>query len=134
MARLRWMAARVVVAAAIGATAVAAPAMAAELSGLPTSGKLTSCKTKVFVAFGVPVSTRYGTEKGKHPTKSVLSCTNADAVAKAGKQIVLKADGKTGAKITVGGVKYTLEKYFLGGAAATFTWVGGGVAIALIGT
>jgi hypothetical protein len=124
----------VVVGAVIGVTAMAAPALAAPSSGLPTSGKLTSCKTKLFDAFGVPVSAQYASEKGKHPAKSVLSCTNADAVARAGKQDVLKADGKTGAKVTVGGVRYTLEKYFLGGASDTYTWVGGGVAIYLLGT
>jgi hypothetical protein len=113
---------------------VAAPALAAEISGLPTSGKLTTCKTKVFDAFGAPVTAQYGTEKGEHPAKSVLSCANADAVARAGKNDVLKADGKTGAKLTVGGVRYTLKKYELGGSAAVYTWVGGGVVIDLLGT
>jgi hypothetical protein len=134
MANLKRLAPRVVVAAAIAATAVAAPALAASSSGLPTSGKLVSCKAKVFDAFGVPVTVQYGSEKGKHPAKSVLSCRNADAVAKAGKRDVLKADGKTGAKIKVGGASYTLEKYFLGGASDVYTWVGGGVAIYLLGT
>jgi hypothetical protein len=134
MANLKVLALRVAVGAAILITAVAAPALAAPTSGLPTSGKLTSCKAKVFDAFGVPVTVKYGSEKGKHPAKSVLSCTNADAVAKAGKQDVLKADGKTGAKVSVGGAKYTLEKYFLGGASDVYTWVGAGVAIYLLGT
>jgi hypothetical protein len=134
MANSKWLAPRAVVTAVIAAMTVAAPALAASTSGLPTSGKLTSCKAKVFSAFGVPVTVQYGSEKGKHPAKSVLSCTNADAVAKAGKRDVLKADGKTGAKVTVGGVRYTLEKYFLGGASDVYTWVGGGVAIYLLGT
>jgi hypothetical protein len=134
MANLKWLALRMAVAAALAVAVVAAPALAAPPSGLPTSGKLTSCKAKIFDAFGVPVTAKYGTEKGKHPAKSLLSCTSVDAVAKAGKQAVLKADGKTGAKITVGGVRYTLEKYFLGGASDVYTWVGGGVAIYLLGT
>jgi hypothetical protein len=134
MANLKWLAPRIVVAAVIATTAVAAPALAVSTSGLPTSGKLVSCKAKVFDAFGVPVTVQYGSEKGKHPTKSVLSCTNADAVAKAGKRDVLKADGKTGAEIKVGSVRYTLGKYFLGGASDVYTWVGGGVAIYLLGT
>jgi hypothetical protein len=134
MANLKSLALCVVVSAAIAVTAVAAPALATPTSGLPTSGKLASCKAKVFDAFGVPVTAQYGSEKGKHPAKSLLSCTNADAVAKAGKREVLTADGKTGAKVTVGGVRYTLEKYFLGGASDVYTWVGGGIAIYLLGT
>jgi hypothetical protein len=134
MANLKSLTLRIVVGAAIAVAAIAAPALATPTSGLPTSGKLASCKATVFDAFGVPVTVQYGSEKGKHPAKSVLSCTNADAVAKAGKKAVLKADGKTGAKVTVGGVRYTLEKYFLGGASDVYTWVGGGVAIYLLGT
>jgi len=133
MAKLRWAAPRAAAAVAIGVTAMAAPALASA-SGLPSTGKLTTCKTKVFTAFGVPVNTQYGKEKGKHPAQSLLSCTNANAVARAGKADVLKADGKTGAKLTHAGVRYTLQKYELGGAAPVYTWVGGGVVIYLLGT
>lgn len=124
--------------AASGAMLAVAPAPAlAKTPPLPPSGKLTYCHKVVYKAYHTPVRTAYGRQKGKHPKKSLLSCTNANAVAKKGKPY---ADDpyKVGKKITVSGVTYTLEETHGASydgkplSSPEYGWVGGGVVILLV--
>lgn len=127
-------------AAAIGCVALAAlPAAGlAAANALPaTSGALKRCSTTVYTLGSLPVVTGYIAVKGAKPSHALLSCANANAVAKAGKRYYEKAPFVAGKKVTSGGVTYTLD-HSIGGrwgglalSGPLYGWVGGGVEIPL---
>jgi hypothetical protein len=130
-------------AGALAATAAlagvtAATALAAS-HNLPAAGKLTTCHTTLFKVGGtLPVHTAFATQSHKHPAKSLLTCANANAVAKAGKRYYHTSPFGLGKKVTVGGVTYTMGKNatgMLGGkptSGPVYGWSGGGVVIYLL--
>jgi hypothetical protein len=127
---------RLALTAALIAPALAVPAIAqAQPKGSlpPTSGKLVSChKTLWKVSGSLPVHTQFGTQKGKHPAKSLLNCANANAVATAGKKYYTKPPFHTGQKVKVKGVTYTFGRAFLPpGPTVVYGWAGGGAVIYL---
>lgn len=120
------------------ATVVACPALAATPPLPAAKGTLHDCPKIVFkAAHHVTVQTGYAVAKGHHPATKLLSCSNAYTVVSAGKRYgVPPAVGK---HVTVGGVRYTLERSQgvgrFGGKALSGPlegWVGGGVVIPLL--
>lgn len=117
------------------ATAIAA----APRTSLPAvSGKLTECHKTLYELNGhLAVHAAYGTQKAKHPAKSLLSCKNANAVVLAGKRYYSTPPFGVGKHITVGRVNYTLGKwdkpYYAGRALSgpLYGWFGAGAVIVL---
>ena len=115
-------------------------ALAAPSHNLPAAGnKLTTCHTTLFkVAGRLPVNTAFATQKHKHPAKALLSCSNANAVAKAGKRDYQTFPFGLGKKVRVAGVTYTMGRDAtgtLGGMPTSgpiYGWSGGGVLIYLL--
>ena len=131
--------------AAAGALAVTAAlaglttatALAASSDSLPAAGKLTTCHTTLFKVGGrLPVYTAFATQKHKHPAKALLSCSNANAVAKAGKRYYHTYPFGLGKKVHVDGVTYTMGRTATldGGPTSGFIygWAGDGVVIYLM--
>ena len=130
-------AARALAVTAALAALTTATAQAAGSHRLPSAGKLITCHTTLFKVGGrLPVHTGFATQKHKHPSKALLSCSNANAVAKTGKRFYQTSPFGVGKKVHVGGVTYTM------GVAVTldgmptsgpiYGWSGGGVVIYLM--
>lgn len=119
---------------------LAAPGLAKRSQTLPAPvGKLSRCHKVLFKVGGrLPVTTDYAAQRGGHPAKALLSCSNADAVALAGKRYYRQYPFGVGRKIKVGKVTYTmgvLRGASLGGrplSGPVYGWGGGGVDIFLI--
>jgi hypothetical protein len=130
------------VAGALAATAMlggvgGATALAASSKTLPVTGKATNCSGTLFKVSGrLPVHAAFAAAKGAHPAKALLSCANANAVAKAGKADYSAPPFKVGKTVKVKGVTYTLGRgTSVGGMPASgpiYGWSGGGVVIYLI--
>jgi hypothetical protein len=126
-------------ASALAVTAMlgGATALAASSKVLPMTGKVTVCSGTLFKVSGrLPVHTAFAAAKGAHPAKALLTCANADAVARAGKSDYSTPPFKAGKTVVVKGVTYTLGSgTSVGGVPASgpvYGWVGQGVVIFLI--
>lgn len=131
-------AAGMLTAAAVLAGGTTATALAAGAkNALPKAGKVTTCHTTLFKLGGrLAVHTAFAAQSGKHPAKALLSCANANAVAKAGKRYYHTSPFGLGKKVHVGGVTYTMgDTTSVGGKPASgpvYGWSGGGVVIYLL--
>jgi len=124
--------------AALAAATTATAVAASPAHSLPAAGKkLTTCHTTLFKVGGrLPVHTAFATQTHKHPAKALLSCSNADAVAKAGKADYHAYPFGLGKKVHVNGVTYTMGRTAnIGGQPSSgpiYGWAGGGVVIYLL--
>jgi hypothetical protein len=130
--------------AAALALAVVACASQVALAGRATetplplvAAKKTSCPKKLFEVSGqFPVTVMVAAQRGRHPSASLLTCVNADAIALAGRKHFLKPPFRTGEKITVSGATYTMG---VGGpeilpatSGPVYGWFGNGIEVLLI--
>ena len=125
--------------ATLSCGAVPAAIAASPSHKLPAAaGKLTRCHKTLYKVGSLPVSTEFAATKGGHPSSGLLTCSNANAVALAGKKYYAKYPFGVGKQVKVGGVTYTLDKSVggsWGGLALSgplYGWAGGGVVIALV--
>jgi hypothetical protein len=127
---------RTLIAPALLALALATPAaLGSSSQTLPAAtGKLKICTKTLFKVGGrLRVTVDVGAQKRKHPPKSALSCTNAQAVALAGKKYYRKYPFGLGKKIKVSGQTYTMGRAVLAGASGpTYGWAGDRIVVYLI--
>jgi hypothetical protein len=122
--------------AVAGLSATAAIAVAPKM--LPASaGRIHTCHTTLYKVSGrLPVHTEFATRKGAPPAMTAFTCTDANAVARAGKRFYDKPPFHTGKKVKVAGVTYTLGfTTSVGGKPASgpiYGWSGGGMIVYLI--
>jgi hypothetical protein len=134
--------------AALAATAVAA-AVAAQVGNAapskqtpfpPIAAKKAECPKSVYTAhgfFAAPVTVVIAAQKGRHPAAALLACSNAYAIALAGKKYFQKFPFEhTGEKIQVGGATYTAA---VGGpdvwpptSGPVYGWFGNGIEVLLM--
>lgn len=123
--------------AALAGVGTATAVAASPSHALPAAGKLTTCHTTLFKVGGrLPVHTAFATQSHKHPAKALLSCANANAVAKAGRSDYKTYPFGLGKKVHVNGVTYTMGRTAtVGGMPASgfiYGWAGGGVVVYLM--
>jgi hypothetical protein len=104
----------------------------------PIAAKKTQCPKTVYTAGGFfTVHVVIAGQKGQHPAAALLSCSNAYAIALAGKNYFGKVPFEhTGGTIQVGGATYTAA---VGGpdvwpptSGAVYGWFGNGIEVLLM--
>jgi hypothetical protein len=126
---------------ALAVAATATPAIAAAASPetqLPAiASKKTSCPRELYRVSGkYPVTVMFAAENGHHPTARILGCTNAYAIALAGKNDFRTLPFHTGKQIMVAGATYTLgvggSEILPATSGPVYGWFGNGIEVLLI--
>jgi hypothetical protein len=101
------------------------------------AAKKTNCPKKLYKVSGkYPVTVIVAAEKGQHPSATLLTCRNGDAVALAGKKSFLKPPFKTGETIRLAGATYTMgvggPEILPSASGPVYGWFGNGIEVLLI--